>query len=117
VVVLPAIGGSHIGAEVVIVKCAVELARATFGDHLHLSASGSVEIGGLIGDAYLKFFDAFNGRWHHTGDSSTVAGGVGGISPRHVVAVIAAIELEGTLVVLRPANLPAGRHADLQRDQ
>ena len=125
VVVLPKIGGAYVASKVVFVKGAMEVVGSALGDHLDLAARRAVEIRGLVAGADLELFDALDGSGHHTGRRTaggtgaavTVADRVGGVAARHVVAVVAAIQLEAVLVGSRSGHVAGQRYADLQNRQ
>ena len=114
VVVLPCIGSAYVGGEEVVVERAMELIGSALGDHLDLAAGGAIEIGRLVGDSHLELLNALHRCREHARCRASVAGRIGRVGTRHVVAVVAAIELEGALIVLRSGHLSGRGHAYLQ---
>src|SRR5580704_16401690 len=123
-VIVPGIGASDVAGRVVIISRAMEIVGAALGDHLNLRARGSIEIGGLAGSGDLDFLDGVNrggqysarraggsGATHARKTAARVGAGVISHRAVHVVRVVAAVELEGVLVVHGSGGCAFGGHA------
>src|SRR6516225_10268805 len=96
-----------------------------FGDHLDLAPRCTGEVRRLVTAPNLEFLDALDWSRHHPrgrapGRTSAGVAVTGRISPLiavHVVAVVAAVELETVLIRIGSAGVPERRHAHLQRGQ
>src|SRR5882757_1213475 len=87
-IVSPQIRRAHVARKVMFVERTVKLIRSALGNHLYLAAGRAVEIGSLIGGAYLELLDALDRRRNHArgcaacrgASGEPVTGHIGGVS-------------------------------------
>src|SRR5215831_17534276 len=103
----------------------MESIGASLGYHLDLAPGRSGEVRRLVAGPDLELLDALDrgrhhARWRASGGSSTgvaVARRIGPLIAVHVVAIVAAVELETVLVLIGSGRIPKRRHTYLQRGQ
>ena len=123
VVVVPGVGAAKIRGMIVLVGRTVKVVGTALSNHLDLRAARSIEIGSLAGRVYFEFFNRIGrGRQHAAGRRPvagervvTIAAGIVLHASVHVVRVVAAIELEGVLVVHGAGNGSIWSDARLQQ--
>ena len=95
---------------------------AALGNHLYLAARCAIEIGSLVAGSDFELFDALDRSWDDAGGSAASGSGaaiavprrIGGVAARHIIAIIAAVQLKAVLVGSGARNVPGRRHAHLQ---
>ena len=121
-IVAPEIRGADVGSEIVFINGAVKLIAAALGHHLDLAAGRAAEIGSLVRCADFELFDAFDRRrddagWRaarRSGTGVAIGGYIRGRIAGHVIAVVAAIQLEDVLIGGGSRHVPRGRNTDLK---
>ena len=110
---------------------------ATLGHHLHLGSSGAIEVGSLIRRSDVKFLNTVYWRGHYAGGSAAPgragnccysyitindtaawvareAGRVCVLSPVHIAGIVASVQLEGVLILVRAGDTAVRSNARLK---
>src|SRR5258706_14254264 len=95
---------------------------AALGHHLDLTTSRAVEIRRLASGPNLELLDTLDGSRNYPSGCAagcasaliTIAGGIGGVGTSHVVAVVAAVELEAVLIGCGSGHVSVQGYAYLQ---